>query len=345
MQLGKVIKTYRKSKNMTQEEMARRLGVTAPAVNKWESGNSFPDIMLLAPIARLLDISLDTLLAFHEEPTAEEVEKLVYEADRKLKEGPYEEAFLWAKKILEQYPNCELLIWQIAVILDAKRDTQEVSNAEQYDEYLHSLYVRVLESKDEALRGYAAGSLFAFYMKKERYDKAEQCLEYFSKQDPERKRRQAEIYGETNRIQEAYKACEELLFSSYQTVSETLQGMYWLAVKKKDWERARRFVAKQGEMARCFEMGRYYEVSNQLDLATLEKDAETVIETMKEMLFHVDSIGDFCKSPLYEHMKFKPVREEFKTELKRNLLRCFRDEESYGFLKNDKRWQEFIKQE
>ena len=38
MQIGQIIRKYRKSKNMTQEEMAERLGVTAPAVNKWESG-------------------------------------------------------------------------------------------------------------------------------------------------------------------------------------------------------------------------------------------------------------------------------------------------------------------
>ena len=40
MQLGQVIRKYRKNKNMTQEEMAGRLGVTAPAVNKWENGAS-----------------------------------------------------------------------------------------------------------------------------------------------------------------------------------------------------------------------------------------------------------------------------------------------------------------
>ena len=58
MSVGKVIRKYRKMKNLTQEEMAERLGVTAPAVNKWENENSYPDIMLLAPIARLLGISL-----------------------------------------------------------------------------------------------------------------------------------------------------------------------------------------------------------------------------------------------------------------------------------------------
>ena len=66
MRIGEVIRTYRKSRNLTQEEMARRLGVTAPAVNKWENNVSLPDITLLAPIARVLETTPDTLLSFRE---------------------------------------------------------------------------------------------------------------------------------------------------------------------------------------------------------------------------------------------------------------------------------------
>lgn len=77
MQVGEVIRKYRKSKNMTQEEMARRLGVTAPAVNKWEHGNSLPDITLLMPIARLLGISTDELLSYQQELTAEEIGEIL----------------------------------------------------------------------------------------------------------------------------------------------------------------------------------------------------------------------------------------------------------------------------
>lgn len=40
MQIGEVIRKNRKNRNLTQEEMASRLGVTAPAVNKWENGVS-----------------------------------------------------------------------------------------------------------------------------------------------------------------------------------------------------------------------------------------------------------------------------------------------------------------
>ena len=97
MQTGEVIREYRKRKNITQEEMANRLGVTAPAVNKWENGNSQPDIKLLATIARLLNITLDTLLSFQEELTTEEINSIVHEIDAKLTNESYEEAFQWEK--------------------------------------------------------------------------------------------------------------------------------------------------------------------------------------------------------------------------------------------------------
>ena len=65
MTIGDVIKKYRKSKGLTQEEMAARLGVTAPAVNKWERGGTLPDVALLAPIARLLQRDLESK-GFHD---------------------------------------------------------------------------------------------------------------------------------------------------------------------------------------------------------------------------------------------------------------------------------------
>lgn len=344
MQIGQVIRKYRKMKNMTQEEMAKRLGVTAPAVNKWENNASFPDITLLAPIARLLDISLDTLLSFREELTAEEIKAIVYEADSKLKEQSYDKMFQWAKGKLTQYPNCEQLIWQMAVILDAQRFVQKIPNSEKYDDYICSCYVRALDSTDENIRNGAADSLFEFYMRNEQYEKAETYLEYFSKQNPERKRKQAALYSKTNRISEAYKAYEELLFSTYQMANAALYGMFMLAMNEKDMKRAHMLVEKLSDLSECFDMGEYYEASCRLELATLEKDVETTITTMQKMLSGADSIVSYCKSSLYEHMSFKEVGNSFTSELKNNLLKCFLDEESYGFLKDDKRWQELAKQ-
>lgn len=345
MSIGKVIRKYRKEKNMTQEEMASRLGVTAPAVNKWENENSLPDITLLAPIARLLGISLDTLLSFREELTQEEINGIIYELDERLKTTSYEECFRWAKEKLEQYPNCEGLMVSVAVVLEAQLILQELSDTERYEDYIVSLYDRVLRSGDEALRIRAADSLFAFYMRKEQYDRAETYLKYFSSQNPDKKIKQARIYGETGRTQEAYKEYEELLFETYGRISISLQSMYSLAVRDNDMERAHRLVEKQQEIAACFEMGRYHEVSGGLELATMEKDADAVIRIMQDMLEALPQICSFRDSFLYGHMNFKEPRAEFVAEIRENLRQCFRDEETFGFLKDDERWVELCHKE
>lgn len=383
MQLGRVIRTYRKKKGLTQEEVANRLGVTAPAVNKWENGVTYPDIMLLAPIARLLDISLDTLLSFREELIPEEIESIIYEVDSMLKEKSYDEAFEWAKEKLEQYPNCEMLILEVAVILNGRRvrdgsgsgdvtadsgssdDTagsssgdaadkvdavSEYSSAaagkgvttvsDKYETAIVHWYNIALESDDEEVRTLAADSLFYFYFNKQDYEKAEEYLTFFSKQNPEKKRKQAEIYSRTNRKDEAYKAYEELLFSTYQLSNALFQEIYMLAMEEKNMDKARAMVEKQSALAKVFEMGEYYEVSYGIELATVEKDADKVIDIMQKMLASIDEIYSFSKAPLYEHMTFRETREEYLAELKENLVKSFRDEETFGFLKGDRRWEE-----
>lgn len=342
MEIGKVIREYRKKKNITQEEMANRLGVTAPAVNKWENGNSQPDIMLLAPIARLLNITLNTLLSFEEELTTEEINNIVYKINTKLKDENYEEVFKWAKGKIEQYPNCEQLIWQVALVLDAWRLTKGIPDTGRYESYINSCYERALDSEDENIRSRAADSLFGFYSRKEEYEKAEEYLNYFSNQNPERKRKQAFIYSKTNRVNEAYKAYEELLLSGYNMMSIVFQNIYILAMKDKDKEKAYKLVEKQSELAKVFEMGQYHEESCRLDLVIAEKDVDATIETMKRILASVDKISDFTKSTLYQHMEFKKFEEDFTTELYKNLITAFSDEETYSYLKTNKQWQELV---
>lgn len=43
MRIGEQIKNYRKTEGLTQEQVANYLGVSTPAVNKWEKGNTYPD--------------------------------------------------------------------------------------------------------------------------------------------------------------------------------------------------------------------------------------------------------------------------------------------------------------
>lgn len=62
--IARKIRTLRKNKNMTQEELAEVLSVSAQAVSKWENGISAPDIELLPILARYFGISMDELFNY-----------------------------------------------------------------------------------------------------------------------------------------------------------------------------------------------------------------------------------------------------------------------------------------
>ena len=60
--VGTRIAELRNINNMTQLELAEKLGVTDRAVSKWETGSGYPDISLLPQIADTFNVSIDYLL-------------------------------------------------------------------------------------------------------------------------------------------------------------------------------------------------------------------------------------------------------------------------------------------
>ena len=72
MHIGKVIREHRKKIGMSQEELAKEVGVSRSAVAKWENNYGTPDIANIKIIALLFELSIDELLADegeHSEPT------------------------------------------------------------------------------------------------------------------------------------------------------------------------------------------------------------------------------------------------------------------------------------
>ena len=61
--VGKKISELRKSKGMTQEQLADKMNVSPQAVSKWENDISCPDIVLLPELASLFGITVDELLS------------------------------------------------------------------------------------------------------------------------------------------------------------------------------------------------------------------------------------------------------------------------------------------
>lgn len=60
---GAVIKRLRENKNMTQGELAEKIGVSSKAVSKWETGKGLPDISLIEPLSSALSVSVMELMS------------------------------------------------------------------------------------------------------------------------------------------------------------------------------------------------------------------------------------------------------------------------------------------
>ena len=59
---GQRLQRLRKNANLTQEDVATKLNITAQAVSKWENDVSAPDISVLVELSEILGVSLDELL-------------------------------------------------------------------------------------------------------------------------------------------------------------------------------------------------------------------------------------------------------------------------------------------
>ena len=80
--LGQRIAMLRRKKGLTQEALAEALGISPPAVSKWENDVTCPDIMLLPLLAKMLGVTVDALLSGGEPgPQTRLARRAVYESD------------------------------------------------------------------------------------------------------------------------------------------------------------------------------------------------------------------------------------------------------------------------
>ena len=117
MPMNIVIQEQRKLLGLTQEQVADYLGVSTPAVSKWEKGITSPDIGLLPPLARLLKIDLNTLFCFSEDLSEQEIGFFCNELAKQARNDILS-AFDAAEAKIHEYPHNELLLLNITIILD-----------------------------------------------------------------------------------------------------------------------------------------------------------------------------------------------------------------------------------
>ena len=163
MYLPANLKKYRIAKDLTQEEVAEFLGITAQSVSKWERGESYPDITFLPALANIFETSVDLLIgmdAIRAEETRYNIHKTAVEYQ---KNGEYDKAEKTYREALLTYPNMPGMILGLAGTLALKGDTEEAIELTE-----RGLPLSANEKQKATLRA----ALCFLYLKAGREDKA-----------------------------------------------------------------------------------------------------------------------------------------------------------------------------
>lgn len=157
------LKKYRLIKNLTQEEVAEYLGITAQSVSKWERGESYPDITFLPALANIFETSVDLLLGMdtiRAEETRFNIHKKAVAYQRC---GDYDMAEKTYRDALLIYPNKPGMILGLASTLALKGNTDEAIELME-----RGLPLSINEKQKSTMRA----TLCFLYLKSGRADKA-----------------------------------------------------------------------------------------------------------------------------------------------------------------------------
>lgn len=149
----------RKSKSITQKDLADYLGISKSAVSKWEKNLSYPDISLLPLIASYFDISIDDLLGYEPLMDDEEVRKLYKKLIQKFATDNFDDVYNECLDYEKKYYRCYFLQFHLGLLyLNHANLSQNPERAKEI--YLHAreVFERVeLESNDLNLSKQALG--------------------------------------------------------------------------------------------------------------------------------------------------------------------------------------------
>ena len=333
--IGKTIYVYRKKQGLTQEKLAEQIGVTPGAVSKWETGASLPDVMLLAPIARALKISANTLLSFQKELGEKERKGIKEKATTLFLQGGYEAGKAFLKEKNREYPEDTSLKMTTAHLRQMYLFTAVTLPEKEKDflieerKEIMALFQQVVDSGDKNYYYIGLFSLAGLQMEEENYEEAEKNLKKLGESavDPyplwtflllrEEKYDEALLMGKRN-----------LLNHVFQSVT-MLSAMGKASLEKEDEEKALFYFAGAAHLEDFFAMGLGSPLERKahiyLHQGNKEKSAESFLAYVTKFL---ESPRDYHRHPYFDGLLLEN-KEQTQKEMRQKMARSILEEKGW----------------
>jgi len=345
MELGDIIREKRKALGLTQEQVATYLGITTPAVNKWEKGLTYPDFSLLPILARLLKTDPNTLLCFKDNLTEHEISLFLNEVALKIKNEDYAQGFALAMDKIKEYPRCAQLQHAIALVLEgallmAKLTNDEVEN---YRLQITKLYKRVAESDDADLANRARYMLASQLLQQGEYQRAQELLDQMPKSVlPDKRTLQATLFSKVGKSAEAAALLERMAITSLQETLMTITKLIPVLVAEGKTTQAKHLAKASQTEYEAFGLWQYSAYLAPMQLAVAMRDTEKSLKLIAAMLHTVETPWDVSACPLYCHQPHKESSAYMGQDFLPAMLSDLECNPDYGFLQSDPDFQQLI---
>lgn len=188
MNIGNVIKSLRRERGITQEELAEYLHISASAISQWETGKAAPDIAQLPILANIFQVTTDELLSVNVSRNEERIKEVCENAEKLFSDGYNDEAISALRCALLEFPNSMRIMEYLAYFLYccSRICTADEPNGLRAEAL--ALAEKVMDECDDIdIKVWAARIAVDIYMETGREDDAEDAAkivpENFSRED------------------------------------------------------------------------------------------------------------------------------------------------------------------
>ena len=346
MSIGTVIREKRKQMGFTQEQIGNYLGVSTPAVNKWEKGITYPDIALLPSIARLLNIDLNTLFDFNETLSKEEIQLFSKRVIDIIAENGFEQGFTMSMEKIKEYPNCTGLIHSLALLLDGALIMQgyHVENKKDYEEQIINLYERLAGCEEEEIRTNAIFMLASKYNGKKEYEKSQEMIDKLPERSVfDKSQLQVNLFISKKHFNEATKILEHRLLNTLYEVQMILSCLAEIKLEQKDDEAAVYLAQIVKEVVNLFGVWEYLAYFIPLKAAITKKDINHSLEVITSLFASLTKSCYTKENPLFSSLD-KGYEANYGIKIIPSLIEELKNNPEYEFLHSDLRFTKLMKQ-
>ena len=168
LNVGKTIKSLRKEREITQEELAEVLSVSCQSVSRWENDSCYPDIEMIPTIAAFFGVSVDKLMGIDEQAEKAAVDRYLHAFQEAISVGDMDDCIRIARAGVAEFPNNYALLNKLMYALFvAGDDTGNIpdwkENREKYDAEIVALGERMMKYCPDTNIRYEATARLAFH--------------------------------------------------------------------------------------------------------------------------------------------------------------------------------------